>query len=134
MDRRTFIQSTFGFVALTALAGVGANAHSTAHSAYVTPVVSNPEACVGPVMQPGIELVGNGGVVRGMADNTHLFNVDATGAELMRMADGTRTLDELADVTTTPVNAADVASFFVTLGQSGYLANTVLVNLSENVV
>ena len=30
-----------------------------------------------------------------------------------------------------PVEAVDVASFFVTLGQAGYLQNTVLVNLYE---
>ena len=41
-------------------------------------------------------------------------------------------LDELADSLDETPDPADVASFFVTLGQAGYLQNTVLVNLVEN--
>ena len=82
------------------------------------------------MMAAGIELVADGDVVRGMYNGTHLFNVDATGAELMRLADGSRTIDELAGAGT-QLKPAEVASFFVELGQAGYLANTVLVNLTE---
>ena len=56
--------------------------------------------------------------------------MDATGAELVRLADGSRTIDELASANG-QLKPADVASFFVELGQAGYLANTVLVNLTE---
>ena len=132
MERRSFIRGAFGFVALAALAGVGGvSVGTTAHS-FVTPQIEDPELCVGPAMQAGIELVDKGGTTKGMSNGTHLFNVDATGAELIRLADGSMTLDQLAGATSAPVSPADVASFFVTLGKSGFLANTVLVNLSEN--
>ena len=132
MERRTFIRGVFGFAALTTMAGVCASAAPTLRCSYVTPSVQNPELCVGPAMQAGIELYDEGETTRGMCAGTHLFNVDATGAELIRLADGSMSLDELASAASTPVNPADVASFFVALGQAGYLANTVLVNLSEN--
>ena len=132
MERRSFIRGAFGFVALTALAGVGGATASGASHPFVTPLIPNPEFCVGPVMQAGLALVGKDNTVKGMRGGTHLFNVDATGAELIRLADGTMTLDEMASAVSTPVNPADVACFFVALGQAGYLANTVLVNLSEN--
>ena len=81
-------------------------------------------------MVAGIELVSDGKVVRGMYGDTHLFDVDVTGAELIRQADGSRTIDELAKAGT-QLRPADVASFFVELGRAGYLSNTVLVNLTE---
>ena len=82
-------------------------------------------------MQPGIEL-------SKAADNTiasyngqELFVVDETGAELVRLADGSLTLDEIAACVSTPVATADVAEFFVSLGKAGYLQNEVYVNLVE---
>lgn len=134
MERRTFLKGAFGFVGLVALTSAGAAVASSTSNSFVTPAVENPELCPGPAMQAGIELVNEGDGARGMSGSTHLFNVDATGAKLIRLADGSRTIDELADTGSIPLNPADVASFFVTLGQSGYLANTVLVNLTENVV
>ena len=82
-------------------------------------------------MAAGIRLVPEGESVHGYFGDTHLFTVDTQGAELMRLADGTLTIDELAESLSVPVRPADVASFFVTLGQAGYLQNTVLVNLVE---
>ena len=131
MERRTFVKGAFGFVALATLgiagAAVGANA---SHPNFVTASILDLESARGPAMAAGIELVENGNVVHGMYGNTHLFNVDATGAELVRLADGSRTIDELASANG-QLKPADVASFFVELGQAGYLANTVLVNLTE---
>lgn len=131
MERRTFVKEAFGFVALATLgiagAAVGANA---SHPNFVTAPISDVESARGPAMAAGIELVENGNVVHGMYGNTHLFNVDATGAELVRLADGSRTIDELAGAGG-QLKPADVASFFVELGQAGYLANTVLINLTE---
>ena len=132
MERRTFIRGAFGLAALAAMGGVRSASVAGAGRSYVTPTVADPQLCPGPVMQAGIELLDEGDAVRGMYGTTHLFSVDATGAELIRLADGTMTLDQLANALPTPVDPADVAGFFVALGQAGYLANTVLVNLSEN--
>ena len=83
-------------------------------------------------MEAGIELVeGDAGTWGGWFGNTHLFDVDERGARLMCMADGSRTIDDLAASLETPADPVDVASFFVTLGQAGYLQNTVMVNLVE---
>ena len=131
MERRTFVKGAFGFAALAALGAVGAVVGSNAsHAGFVTTPAIDAESVCGPMMAAGIELVADGDVVHGMYNGTHLFNVDATGAELMRLADGSRTIDELA-CAGTQLKPADVASFFVELGQAGYLANTVLVNLTE---
>ena len=112
MERRAFVKGAFGFVALATLgiagAAVGANA---SHPNFVTAPISDVEPARGPAMAAGIELVENGNVVHGMYGNTHLFNVDANAGGQLK--------------------PADVASFFVELGQAGYLANTVLVNLTE---
>lgn len=131
MERRAFVKGAFGFAALATLGVAGAVVGTNVQSAnFVTASVPNAESALGPVMVAGIELVPAGNVVHGMYGNTHLFNVDATGAELVRLADGSRTIDELASANG-QLKPADVASFFVELGQAGYLANTVLVNLTE---
>lgn len=134
MERRTFVQGAFGLVVLAVGGGIGARiaTQPLADEDFVTPETVNPNATDGPVMNAGIKLVSNSdGTVRGEAEGVHLFNVDRTGAQLIRLADGSRTIDDLAASCDEPLNPADVASFFVTLGQAGYLANTVMVNLLE---
>jgi len=134
MERRTFVQGTFGLMVLVVGGGIGARlaAQATLDERFVTPKVTSPEAADGPAMVAGIKLAPNDdGTVRGEAQGVHLFDVDQMGAQLMRLADGSRSIDELAASLDEPVSPADVASFFVTLGQAGYLANTVLVNLVE---
>lgn len=135
MERRTFVQGAFGLAVLAAMGAVGAGATGAVRqdAAFVTTETTSPEAARGPAMASGIELVQAQDQVQGWHGNTHLFDVDPIGAELVRMADGSLTIEELASATSTELAAADVASFFVALGQSGYLANTVLVNLTETV-
>lgn len=133
MQRRTFVKGAFGFVALATLGATGVAAAGKTSQGFVTSKVDAPEAARGPVMVAGIELVQAGDVVQGWYDGTHLFDVDSLGAELVRMADGSLSIDELASAASTELDAADVASFFVTMGKRGYLANTVLVNLTETV-
>ena len=104
---------------------------------FTTPTCTSPETAPGPAMEAGICLVKNAGEggVSGFFEETHLFNVDETGAALIELADGTRTLEQIAADAGArlgaSVNPADVASFFVSLGQAGFLQNTVLVNLVE---
>ena len=131
VERRSFLQGAFGFVALATLCVAGAGGRASAPEGYTTVDVPRPEAARGPVMVGGIELIAGQDVVQAWHGDTHLFDVDAIGAELVRLADGSLSIDELASATGTELNAADVASFFVSLGQAGYLANTVFVNLVE---
>ena len=131
MERRAFVRGAFGFVALATLGVAGAVAGTSASRAsFVTTAGLDAESACGPAMVAGIELVTDGDVVHGRYGDTHLFDVDATGAALIRQADGSRTIEELADAGT-QLRPADVASFFLELGQAGYLSNTVLVNLTE---
>ncbi len=135
MERRAFVQGAFGLVALVAAGGLFAvppSESSLPDGTFVTPEVGSPELADGPVMVAGISLARNDdGTVRGMYGDTHLFTVDERGAALIRLADGNLTLDELAQATGSALRPADVASFFVALGQAGYLQNTVLVNFVE---
>jgi hypothetical protein len=127
MERRTFMKGAFG---LTLLAAGGLANRS--YDQVLQSEATNPDDACGPLMRRDIVLEpGDDGLFRGIGRGVHLFNVDATGAELIRLADGSRTIEELADGLETPANPADVASFFVTLGQAGFLQNTVVVNLLE---
>lgn len=135
MERRTFVQGAFGLAALVLAGGVTALKRGDVSSVpvtFVTPSVVDLECAVGPVMEAGICLKPQGdGVIGGFYGDTELFSVDERGAELIRLADGSLALDELAAALGGSVRVADVASFFVTLGRAGYLANTVLVNFVE---
>lgn len=133
MERRAFVRGAFGLAVLAAMgaAGVGTTQAGRGDASFVTAEVARPEVARGPVMAAGIRLVPTQDGVQGWHDSTHLFDVDARGAELVRLADGSLSIDELASAAGVELDAAGVASFFVELGQAGYLANTVLVNLTE---
>ena len=145
MERRTFIKGAFGLTVLVAGAGLGIAGMRDSVRAddavpaegFTTPDNGIPADAVGPVMQGGIDLVAGSdpNVYEGYLSTTQLFRVDRSGAALMMLADGTRTIGEIAAQASQtlgePVDAADAAEFFVTLGQEGYLQNEVLVNLLE---
>ena len=135
MERRTFVQGAFGLMALVVAGGLASMPKSEGDDlaeAFVTPDVEALDQAVGPVMEAGICLEPqNDGTVRGMYGDTQLFSVDERGAELIRLADGRLALDELAASLGDSVRLADVAAFFVKLGQAGYLRNTLLVNFVE---
>ena len=162
MERRAFVGSAFGLVvlaagvgtkALEALASTGdapapVTASKTREVLFVTADGANPPAdatagaagateAAGPVVRGGIEMAcgDDPRKITGYYGAQALFNVDRIGAELIRMADGTRSIDRIAteagDLLGSTIAPADVASFFVTLGQAGYLRNTVLVNLYQ---
>ena len=133
MERRSFVAGAFGLVSLVALGASGLGEVGRGQEDVATTVAKDPAAARGPVMAAGIELVPAGDTVQGWYKQTHLFDVDAIGAELVRLADGSLSIDELASAGSVELNPADVATFFLTLGQKGYLANTVLVNLTESV-
>ncbi len=146
MERRTFVKGAFGLAILAAGAGLGfAGSREQAAPTeqareglvYTTPDGAAIDEAVGPLMQGDIDLVAvDDDAYSGFFGNTELFTVDGTGVQLMELADGTRSLDGIADEAQVALgqelDVADVASFFVTLGQSGYLQNEVYVNLVEN--
>ena len=146
MERRTFIKGAFGLLVVTAGASLGALAGCGSSSGggqdasskaafFTTSAVMSGEAA-GPAMEPGIGLVRGENGIAGYFEETHLFNVDDIGAQLIMLADGSRTIDDIAaeaaKAAGAAVDPAEAASFFVTLGQAGFLQNTVLVNLIEN--
>lgn len=143
MERRTFLKGACGLVVLVAGAGLGranagrplADESARGTTLLTTSAGVEQDVATGPMMQAGIDLVeGPDGGVAGWYGDTELFEVDKTGAGLIALADGSRSLDDIAGEAVSPggeVSPADVASFFVTLGQAGYLQNTVLVNLVE---
>ncbi|MBR2835832.1 MAG: hypothetical protein IKE43_09045 [Coriobacteriales bacterium] len=150
MERREFVKNTFGLVLLAASAGLGILGAESALAAdvvsaeskilFTTPAVKDAEAAEGPVIQSGIELVAlanekGANTFVGRYRATELFTVDKMGVLLISLADGTHTLEDMAQKMSKEfgqaVNPADVAMFFITLGQAGYLQNKVLVNLYE---
>lgn len=133
MERRTFVQGAFGLALIVAggMAGLSHGEQPQDQPDGAQEALAADEAR-GPIVRRDIVLEPDGdGAFRGIARGVHLFNVDATGAQLMRMADGSLAIEELAASLEIPADPADVASFFVTLGKAGYLLNTVLVNLVE---
>lgn len=142
MDRRMFVKGAFGLVVLAAwpgvasLAGCGKAAGTRAGGAlFTTPFAGEPETAVGPLMIAAIDLVDVPGGERVAAyyGGTELFNMDASGAALVMLADGARTIDDIADEATAqgfPVDPLDVALFFSSLGEAGYLRNIVRVSIA----
>lgn len=138
VERRTFLTGAFGLAAMAlgagiALPGIG----KASRLLFVTTEGVGPDASVGPLMQAGIEVseMQADQKLVGSYEDTQLFVVDRSGAALIELADGTRTIEELAEDAGESLgqelDPADVAKFFVTLGQAGYLQDLVLVNLVE---
>jgi hypothetical protein len=186
MERRDFVAVVGGLVVVAALGAVAgpravrmlagdegqgdwafpAERDGLADAVFVTPDGVAPELAAGPVMVAGLELLAAAddgpGAFKGYCGETHLFNVDALGASLIRLADGSRTIEQIAlmapaeaaalaassgaiafvassgaaELATSSgaaeLAASDTAAFFVQLGQAGYLQNQVYVALFEN--
>jgi len=62
-------------------------------------------------------------------DGTHVFTVNETGRELLCMANGQTTIDDMAEMLGMEEHASEVGLFFVALGKSGYLKNRIEINL-----
>ena len=141
MDRRTFVKGAFGLVVLTAGAGLGSlvgcsgtRAATLGNVVFTTPSIGEPESAGGPLMMAGIDLLEITDTDRFAAyyGDTELFDVDKAGAALVQLADGERTIDAIAEeaaaqgITCDP---PDVALFFSSLCNAGYLRNRVLVSI-----
>ena len=138
MERRTFVRGACG---LTLLVGGQGMAGCAAQGPFADAAVAVPlfttgqgvdaRDAVGPCMRAGIELCRSASGVVATHEGTELFVVDELGADLVRLADGTRTVEELSCSTPHNLLPVDVASFFVELAQAGYLAHPFYVNLIQ---
>lgn len=141
MDRRTFVRGAFGLVVLATLpvsailTGCGENLSSKAQGTmFTTPFTGEPETACGPLMMAGIDLheVSGVGRIAAYCDNIEVFNMDASGAALVMLADGSRTIGDIAREAAAqgfPVEPVDAALFFSSLCAAGYLRNIVRVSV-----
>ena len=141
MDRRTFINGAFGLVVLTTGSGLGSltgcaksPSSKTEGVLFTTPFAGEPETASGPLMMAGIDLaeVSGGKRVAAYYEGAEVFNMDASGAALVMLADGARTIDDIAVEATAQgfsADPADVALFFSSLCEAGYLRNIVRVSI-----
>ena len=118
MTRREFLKGTAGFVILCGL-GFGMPELSQALTQ---------ETVVGPLLKDGLRLVptGDGAEIRFHGETC--FTVNAAGAQLLKLADGSYTLQDMTTLAGLSGQEEAVADFFITLGQAGYLQNRVEVN------
>ena len=142
MDRRMFVKSTFGLVVLAAcptlasLTGCVKGFEVKAEGAlFTTPFSGEPETASGPLLMAGIDLceVPGAGRVAAYYGGNEVFNMDASGAMLVMLADGSRTIGDIADeaaVRGCPVDPMDAALFFSSLCEAGYLRNIVRVGIA----
>jgi len=128
MDRRTFLKSAGGLVVF-GLAGALMQSDSRTGSAGNSLPGKTP---VGPVLRKDISLQKTPEGAQAYYQRLHIFDVDTDGAKFLALADGAHTIDDIAARTGKRKEAADVALFFVTLGQAGYLQNRVEVSIVQH--
>jgi len=128
MDRRTFLKSAGGLV----IFGLAGALMSSDSARLFAGSPSSHKAPVGPLLRKGIDMRRTSTGSRAYYDQVHLFDVDQAGAKFLKLADGTHTIDDIAARAGMKDAAAEVALFFVTLGQAGYLQNRVVVSIVEN--
>ena len=85
---------------------------------------NNPEITwTGPKVRDGLSYQEDGEYIQAFYKGEPVLITDPSGMELMKMADGSRSLDELMRVDMTGAEKEAIADFFLTLGQSGWLDN-----------
>lgn len=143
MERRVFVKGAFGLVVLAAFPGLvgltGCNKTLSAKAGgalFTTPFTGEPETANGPLMMAGIDLheVPGSDRIAAYYNGVEVFNVDAAGAALVMLADGVRSIDQITSEALAKDNAADpadVALFFSSLSEAGYLRNIVRVSIME---
>ena len=151
MDRREFLRSAGGLIIIASLAGTAGTLFSCSprvpsnpqlnddrNSLLITPELMPTGKTVGPLMVAGINLVNSNtyGMFEGYYFDAHAFDVDILGVELIALADGNHTLQairaQVEEYLSSPLDSAELAMFYVTLGEAGYLQNKVLISLFES--
>ena len=93
---------------------------------------SSSKSPVGPLLRTGINVRKTSEGAQAYYQRLHIFDVDADGAKFLALADGAHTIDDIAARTGKRKEAADVALFFVALGQANYLQNRVEVSIVQH--
>ena len=128
MDRRTFIKGAGGFVLLAAASAVlGTEVLTTALTPYPKETLLK-----GPLLRDELTFAKTAQGASAFVGDTEVFNVNATGAQLLTLADGTHTLDEIGAKLKGAIDPVEAALFYVEVGKAGYLQNRVEVALVEH--
>lgn len=124
MNRREFLKGTMGFVLACAAGGV-------LGKGVINPGVAS-EDDIGPRLVEGLRLEPCAEGAEVYVGEACAFKVNAGGAKLLKYADGRHRISEIAAAAGYGEAAQDVAMFYVTLGESGYLQGKFEVNIIEN--
>ena len=112
ITRREFLKGTAGFVLLC---GSGFALKGLAE-------IAEPERIpVGPEIREELEIIGTSDGASVNVGDELCFTVNEPGLKLLKMADGTRTLNEIIEESGMAENAEPVADFFIALGEAGFL-------------
>ncbi|MDR1540446.1 MAG: PqqD family protein [Clostridiales bacterium] len=87
---------------------------------------------IGPILQDGLDIKPNSSGASVFYDGQVMFTVNETGYKLLKLADGTKSVDSIVKNACLENSASDVGMFFVSLGKAGYLKNRVEIQLYEN--
>lgn len=124
MTRRDFLKGTAAFVLSCGLGfGLFKDAYESAGSNV------SKSRTVGPLLRRGLTIKPNQSGVVASFSGLECFTVNAAGAELLWLADGCHSLDEIAREAGLEAQMEDVAEFYLTLGNAGYLENRIEVNM-----
>lgn len=124
MTRREFLKGAAGLV-IACGAGFGGAARL---AATLTP---NAKTAVGPLLVEGLSVLPGAEGADVFKEGRLAFQVNQSGAALLRYADGAHTLEDIISLGGCTEAADKAAMFFVTLGKAGYLQNRVEVKLVE---
>ena len=112
ITRREFLKGTAGFVLLC---GSGFALKGLAE-------IAEPDTQpVGPELREELEIVRTAEGADVNAAGELCFTVNEPGLKLLKMADGTRTLNEIIEESGMADNAEPVADFFIALAEAGFL-------------
>ncbi len=113
ISRRAFLKGTAGFVLLC---GSGFGLHGLAEAASAPE-----EKNAGPRLRDGLKILRNGNGAEIAYGGETCFYVNEKGLELLSLADGRHSFNEMIRAAGLEENAEPAADFFLTLGQAGYL-------------
>lgn len=119
LTRRSFLKGAAGFVLLC-----GAGFEMPA----LTASLSEEIAPVGPQLVDGLSIDRTDSGAEVTSSGLLCFTVNEEGERLLRLADGSRTLEEIIRLSGLSSQAEAVVDFFLTLGQAGYLTARLEVN------
>ena len=112
ITRRAFLKGTAGFVLLC---GAGFGLHGLAEDA------APEENDAGPRLKDGLGIIRNENGAEIVYGGETCFYVNEKGLELLSLADGRRSFNDIIRAAGLEKNADPAADFFLTLGRAGYL-------------